>query len=234
MAVELQSKPEHMAAVLPRALYKEFFSEVGRFYGVDGMKNAGDDIICRALSPLTGRVGSLAKAKNYFFTPYKSWGDFGWSLLAGPCAMAGYTSFPTITFTLLALPAFGELFVGIYSLIKAAKYAMQSQKHDALLHLRDGLTRLALSPFLALLCFIQMPVEFARFITRLFATLVDVVKQCFSVAKSNDKEATQPMQQDKSATLVRDPQSSSSPKPSAREENNASDSGFVVVQKPAT
>lgn len=134
------------------------------------------------------RRSSMRAAKAYFFTPYNGFSDFDWGLLAGPGALVGSIFLPHVTMPLLMLPAIGEFVVGVCSLAKAASFAVRAaslglpdDKQQFFKYLRDGLTRLALSPCLALLCVIQVPIELARFVTRSFVTLVDIMKKCVAV-----------------------------------------------------
>lgn len=203
----ISRNPNELSKVLPRSLVSEFFSERAKFYGTneneyrnnrirangckdgfkDGFKEGLSNIEDRILGPLQARFTGAAKA--YFFTPYKGFNDFGWGLLAGPGALVGSVFLPHVTMTLLMLPAIGEFVVGVYSLAKAASFAMQNNKQEFLHYLRDGLTRLALSPCLALLCVIQVPIELARFVTRSFVTLVDIMKKCVAVMAASAEES---------------------------------------------
>ena len=211
-----------LSKVLPRSLVSEFFSERAKFYGTNenahrinrtranGFKEGLSNIEDRILGPLQARftgsakeqdrygqkITSIRAAKAYFFTPYNDFSDFGWGLLAGPGALVGSVFLPHMTMTLLMLPAIGEFVVGVYSLAKAASFAVRAaslglpdDKQQFFKYLRDGLTRLALSPCLALLCVIQVPIELARFVTRSFVTLVDIMKKCVAVMAASAEES---------------------------------------------
>jgi hypothetical protein len=183
---ELRQQPEHQFGVLPRALFAEFFHETEQFYGLDGIKNGLQDIKERAFSPLTQRFN-----RGYFFMPFGSKSEFGWSVMAGPCAAAGYATAPSLTMSLLCIPAIGELVIGIGDLLKGIKHKMAGSESEASACFRNGLTRIALSPCLALTSLLAIPLEVARFITRSIITLIDVIKRCLlpSVKKDDASQA---------------------------------------------
>lgn len=181
-AEELRNQPEHQFAVLPRAIFAEFFHETEKFYGTGGMADATRQINERAFSPFRQRFN-----RGYFFTPFKDKAELGWSFMAGPCTAVGWAFTPFVTMTLLCIPAIGELVIGIVELIKALKCKVNGQPQEASLHFRNGLTRIALSPCLALISLLAIPLEVARFITRAFVSLIDLVKQCFTPSVNRDK-----------------------------------------------
>lgn len=174
--------PEEFSSVLPWSLVKELFNERNNFYGTNGFCDGLMNVSDRVLGPLRARFVSSQENqsafKTYFFAPYKTLGDFGGGLLSGPAALCGWSMIPTATAIVLMLPAIGEFLVGVYSLLKAAQVVMHNGRtQDVQKYFHDGLTRLALSPCLAFLCIIQVPIELARFVSRSVVTLVEVVKK---------------------------------------------------------
>jgi hypothetical protein len=158
-------------AVLPKTFFKTFFCEFNAIYGQDGYKAGFASIKDRTCSP-------LADYFSHFASPYRKGSEFSWNFLAGPVAGFGLLV-PYVTGILLIIPAIGELLISMSSFAKAIFYLSKGEKEQASAFFRDGLMRFMLTPCLALLCVIAVPLECIRFLVRCVSTLVHVVRACF-------------------------------------------------------
>lgn len=162
-------------SVLPKALFKTFFSEFNAIYGQEGFKAGFANLKDRLWLPLADRCRF-----SYFASPYRSVGDFGWNFLAGPVAGFGSVLVPYVSVTLLIIPALGELLMSLSSFAKSLFYLCKGDTKQAGAYFRDGLMRFMLAPCLAILCVVAVPFEVVRFIVRCISSLVHAVKSCFT------------------------------------------------------
>ena len=153
--------------VLPMQLLLDVMRESSRYYGLADIKK-------RAFDPLFTRC--TADRQSYFFSPYRRPTQGLAGFVAGPFLAGFFIYSPAVAMFAVSAAALGELFIGLASLIKSIGCLMQGDRQKAGEYLKDGLTRLLLSPCLLVLAVVAIPVELVRFITRLGVTIIEAIK----------------------------------------------------------
>lgn len=176
-------------AVLPQALFKDFFSEFNAVYGADGWGDGFASIKKRVWTPFSNRLRF-----GYFTEPYPNLSEFGWGVLSGPVAGFGCAIVPSVTIPLLIIPALGELLLSMKSLVKSLIKLIQGDTQRAGMYFRDGLFRLINTPCLVLLCVVAIPIELARFFVRCLSSLFHLIKSCFTPSIEVKEAADLPIQ----------------------------------------
>jgi hypothetical protein len=115
--------------------------------------------------------------KNHFFKRYESAASFVDGVVHG-LFIPTLTVFSPSAAIGACLAAISELIIGIGSLGKAIYHLAKGETNKAKQYAWDGLSRLMLSPIMAVVSLLAMPVEVIRFFTRSIASLVHMAKNC--------------------------------------------------------
>jgi hypothetical protein len=169
---------------LSNAFFQTTTREAHDFYTPrDAFKN-------RIGAPLTTCVSDL---KNHFFRPYASGASFFDGFAFG-FFIPSLTALSPAAAIGACLSALGELVIGMGALLKSLFYLAKGDTGLAKRYALDGITRVMLSPVLAIVSLLAMPVEVVRFFTRTIVTLFELVKDCCAPRHDNTIPVAQPVE----------------------------------------
>lgn len=151
---------------LPGAFYEGTESDVHRFY------TPADAFNRRICGPLTT---CFSTPRHFFFRPYGSGASAVDGFISG-LFIPGLCVLNPVAAVGVCIGALIELVLGFAFAVKALVHAVKGETAMAKQYAWDGLSRLMLSPVLALLSIISMPIEMIRFFTRSISTLINFVK----------------------------------------------------------